>query len=212
VKHLSCTDRLISELDHGFRTVFCRTPSRQRVSPGAHLPEPQLNAQERRLSQGLMRVDHTGEICAQALYRGQAWMVRDTKIREHLQHAAQEEQDHLAWCQDRLQQLHTHTSHLNAFWYSASFFIGATASLLGNHWNLGFVVATEEKVERHIDAHINSLPKADVPSRAILVQMKQDEVSHAHDARMAGGKMLPKWVQHIMTWQSKVMTTTAYYW
>ncbi len=191
--------------------MFCRTPARQRVNPAATLPEPHLNTQERRISQGLIRVDHTGEICAQALYRGQAWATRDEPTRQHLHHAAQEEQDHLAWCQDRLQQLQTHTSYLNTFWYVASFLIGATASLVGNDWSLGFVVATEEKVERHIDEHLERLPAADSYSRAILVQMKQDEIDHANAARTAGARILPTWIQHIMTWQSKLMTTTAYY-
>lgn len=211
MRRLSFTDRIISELDHGLRTVFCRTPARQRPNPAATLAEPQLNQQERRVSQGLMRVDHTGEICAQALYRGQAWAVRNAQTRQHLHHAAEEEQDHLAWCQDRLHQLQTYPSHFNLFWYGASFCIGAAASLVGNDWSLGFVIATEEKVERHIDEHLERLPVIDNCSRVILEQMKQDEIDHADAARQAGGKVLPSWVQQIMSWQSQVMTTTAYY-
>lgn len=211
MRHLSFTDQLIRELDHGLRTVFCRAPSRQRLNPANSLPKAQLDAQESRISQGLMRVDHTGEICAQALYRGQACTVRDAKTRQHLHQAAEEEQDHLAWCQDRLHQLQTYTSHLNVFWYTASFLIGATTSLIGNQWSLGFVIATEEKVERHIDDHLARLPATDHASRAILLQMKQDEADHANAARHAGGKILPSWIQSLMSWQSKVMTTTAYY-
>ena len=209
-RQFNLIDRLLTEVDHGLRTVFCRTPSWRRANP-AEKDNYELSRDERKLSSSLIRVDHCGEICAQALYRGQALFARDQETREHLHEAAREEQDHLAWCDLRLKQLYAHTSYLNPIWYGASFAIGALSGAMGDRWSLGFVIATETQVEAHIEDHLQRLPKADNASRTILMQMQQDEAEHAQHARDAGGTTLPKPIQWIMTLQSKVMTTTAYY-
>lgn len=194
-RQLSVVDRLIGEIDHGLRTVFCRRPDRSRANP-AGTNNPKLDDNERRLSGRLMRVDHTGEVCAQALYRGQAWVARDSNVRTELHQAADEEQDHLAWCDDRIKQLGAHPSLLNPFWYGASFAIGAFSGFIGDQWSLGFVIATEEQVEVHIDDHLQRLPKTDTASRNILKQMQADEVAHADHARESGGKDLITFVMY----------------
>ncbi|MBA2238137.1 MAG: 2-polyprenyl-3-methyl-6-methoxy-1,4-benzoquinone monooxygenase, partial [Lysobacter sp.] len=159
---------------------------------------------------GLMRVNHVGEVCAQALYVGQAAVARDGATRAHLLAAAQEETDHLAWCADRLRELDSRPSLLNPVWYAGSYAIGALAGLRGDGWNLGFVVETEHQVEAHIEQHLQSLPVADARSRAILRTMKSDEARHAASAEQAGAKILPTPVPTLMALASKLMKTVAY--
>lgn len=208
---LSLLDKIIAEVDHTIKTVANKenTPSRQ--NPAQQTADSELSEMEKKHSSGLMRVDHTGEICAQALYRGQAFTAKSDEARQHLLKSADEENDHLAWTQDRLQELESHRSYLNPFWYTASFSIGATAGLISDKVSYGFVMETEHQVMSHLDNHIKSLPANDDKSRTILQQMHQDEAEHATSAEKKGGVKLPLPVRLLMKLQSKVMTTTAYH-
>ncbi|MFK3647145.1 2-polyprenyl-3-methyl-6-methoxy-1,4-benzoquinone monooxygenase [Lysobacter enzymogenes] len=206
---LSPLDRVLSEAQRALDTVF-GAPLAERANPAGNTAELVLEAGEKRHSAGLMRINHVGEVCAQALYCGQAAVARDEATREHLLHAAQEETDHLAWCADRLRELDSRPSLLNPLWYAGSFAIGALAGLRGDGWNLGFVVETERQVEAHIDEHLESLPEGDQRSRAILRTMKADEARHAANAEAAGARILPMPVPTIMAAASKVMKAVAY--
>lgn len=181
-----------------------------RPSPGATQPLPELGAKDRRHAAGLMRVNHTGEVCAQALYDGQAALARDPTTRMHLEAAAAEETDHLAWCAERLHELDDRPSVFNPLWYAGSFAIGALAALAGDHWSLGFVVETERQVEAHLGEHMDRLPPADARSRAILATMQTDEARHADNARARGGAELPRPIPTLMRCASAVMKTVAY--
>lgn len=208
-RNLTRLDHWLAGAQNALETVFSAPPARQ-PSPARVVAEQPLDAASRRHSAGLMRVNHVGEVCAQALYIGQATVARDAATRSHLLHAAQEETDHLAWCGERLQQLESRPSLLNPLWYAGSFAIGVAAGLRGDGWNLGFVVETERQVEAHIDEHLQSLPAADERSRAILAQMKLDEARHADAAEAAGAKVLPAPIPQLMAGASKVMKTLAY--
>ena len=208
-RHLSPLDRLLANADHALRTVAA-APHAERPSPAAAEPRASLSDDERRHVAGLMRVNHAGEVAAQALYMGQALVARDDATRARLERAAAEENDHLAWCQERLDELDARPSVLAPFWYAGSFAIGALAGLAGDRWSLGFVVETERQVEAHLDHHLAELPPEDRASRAVLERMKADEVRHAGDARAAGGADLPRPVRGLMRLVSKVMTRTAY--
>ncbi len=206
---LSPLDRALSEAQRALDTVF-GAPGAERPNPAGDLAELVLEPAEKRHSAGLMRINHVGEVCAQALYCGQAAVARDEATREHLLHAAQEETDHLAWCADRLRELDSRPSLLNPLWYAGSFAIGVAAGLRGDGWNLGFVVETERQVEAHIDEHLESLPGGDQRSRAILRTMKADEARHADNAEKAGARVLPMPVPAVMALASKLMKTVAY--
>lgn len=206
---LSPLDRVLSEAQRALDTVF-GAPLAERPNPAGNTAELVLGSREKRHSAGLMRINHVGEVCAQALYCGQAAVARDEATREHLLHAAQEETDHLAWCADRLRELDSRPSLLNPVWYAGSFAIGALAGLRGDGWNLGFVVETERQVEAHIDEHLESLPEGDQRSRAILRTMKADEARHAANAEAAGARLLPMPVPTLMAAASKVMKAVAY--
>ena len=201
-------DKVISVLDMGLRTVF---------SPAiASRPCPQaaesstLSDSERQHAAALMRINHVGEVCAQALYSGQALLSRDSANVEALKQASREEVDHLAWCEQRIAELGGRKSLLNPVWYSASFGMGMTAGLLGDKWNLGFLAETEHQVSAHLNSHLQTLPPQDHASRAIVAQMKADEEQHAHTAEQLGGATLPGPVKLAMRLASKVMTHTAY--
>lgn len=182
-----------------------------RPTPDSESNELQpMEANERRHSAGLMRVNHTGEVCAQALYVGQAALARDQETREYLEHAAREETDHLAWCAERLQQLHSRPSLFNPLWYAGSFTIGVTAAAISDRLSLGFVVETERQVEAHLGEHIERLPAADQRSRAILQQMQADEARHGAQAKERGGAELPWPVPGLMALASRVMKAVAY--
>jgi ubiquinone biosynthesis monooxygenase Coq7 len=209
VRTLTPLDRLIAGLERAMEAV-AGTPQAQRPSPGAGLPEPDLDDAERRHAAGLMRINHTGEVCAQALYYGQAALARDAGTREHLLHAADEETDHLAWCAGRLRELDSRPSLLNPLWYAGSYAIGAAAALVGDPVSLGFVVETEHQVEAHLAEHLEKLPAQDERSRAILAQMQADEIRHADNAQARGGVALPFPVPQLMQAMSKVMKTVAY--
>ena len=187
---LSPLDRLLDSAQNALSTV-AGSPRAERANPGDSTPDVVLDDAERRHAAGLMRINHVGEVCAQALYIGQAAVARDPATRAHLLEAAQEETDHLAWCADRLRELDSRPSLLNPLWYAGSYTIGALAGLRGDGWNLGFVVETEHQVEAHLEEHLRTLPEADLRSRAILQVMKDDEARHADHAEQAGAKVLP---------------------
>lgn len=210
MRHLSPIDQFISQADHALRTVLGRPGITERPNP-ASASESKLSETERSLAAGLMRVNHSGEVSAQALYQGQALTARLEKVRASMERAAMEENDHLAWTEQRLNELGSHKSLLNPVWYAGSFAIGAIAGALGDRWSLGFVAETEHQVIRHLDNHLAELPKQDLRSRQILEQMKQDEAHHATVALEGGGSPLPGPVKKLMTAMSKVMTTSAYY-
>jgi len=207
---MSPIDRLITEFDTALRSVVGGANA-GRPTPGSvpGLNNP-LDAAERKHAAGLMRVNHVGEVCAQALYQSQKLVARNPQIQEMLNHSGQEEMDHLAWCETRLQELGSHTSYLNPIWYAGSFVIGLAAGLAGDKWSLGFVAETEKQVENHLDSHLETLPKDDQRSRAIVEQMRIDEIDHGQAAKDAGGVVLPEPIQKIMQAMSKVMTSTAY--
>jgi len=207
---LDAKDRLITSLDHGVRTIL-GIYTAGRPSPATSGAGPALDAEQARLSGALMRVNHVGEICAQALYQSQALFSRDEQLRRHFEHAAQEEIDHLAWTRERVQQLDTHTSRLVPLWYGGAFVFGTLAGLAGDKLSLGFVVETERQVEQHLASHLDRLPAADQTSRAIVEQMKQDEARHADEAQAAGATPLPAPVKGLMRLAAKVMTLTAHH-
>ena len=207
---MSPTDRLIIEFDTALRSVFGGANSRRPIPTSTGNSTVELDAEERKHAAGLMRVNHVGEVCAQALYQSQKLVARNPEIQKMLNHSGQEEMDHLAWCETRLQELGSHTSFLNPFWYAGSFAIGLAAGLAGDKWSLGFVAETEKQVESHLESHLEKLPKEDHQSRAIVDQMRIDEIEHGQAALQAGGVTLPRPIQGIMQLMSKVMTSSAY--
>lgn len=207
----SITDRLIREFDRSLRTLTKSSRHAQRSNPAELLDESALSAKETQLSGRLMRVNHAGEIAAQGLYHGQALTAKHATTLNQMQISAKEEEDHLAWCEQRLNELHTPRSFISPVWYVGSYAIGATAGLFGDHWSLGFVAETEDQVEKHLEGHLQKLPSHDLKSRAIIKKMKQDEHQHGKSARDLGGKPLPAPVQKAMRLMSKVMTTGAYW-
>ena len=201
-------DRVLVAADNALRTLFARTaPSRQTPGQGDAGPDAPM---DRRHVAGLMRVDHAGEICAQALYAGQSTMARDPRVREALENAGAEERDHLAWCEERLRELGSRPSLLAPFWYAGSFALGMVSGAAGDRWSMAFLVETERQVEKHLDGHIERLPPGDARSRAILDQMRKDEVAHAATGRSLGAAELPAPVKAAMRVAAKVMTETAY--
>ncbi|GAB3735079.1 2-polyprenyl-3-methyl-6-methoxy-1,4-benzoquinone monooxygenase [Luteimonas pelagia] len=208
-RHLTPLDRLIDAAQNALGTLS-GVAHAERANPGASEADVVLDEAERRHAAGLMRINHVGEVCAQALYMGQAAVARDPATRAHLLEAAQEETDHLAWCAQRLEELDDRPSLLNPVWYAGSWTIGALAGLRGDGWNLGFVVETERQVEAHLDAHLQDLPEADGRSRAILRTMKADEARHADEARSRGARTLPPPVPTVMAAASRLMKAVAY--
>jgi len=203
-------DRLIVEFDKGLRTLFAPAAP-VRPWPGKQVEEAPLSEQEKRASAALMRVNHSGEICAQALYQGQALTARNPAAKAALEQAALEETEHLSWCETRIRELGSHTSYLNPLLYTGSLAIGAFAGVLGDKWNLGFLAETEHQVEAHLARHLECLPVQDAKSRAIVEQMKQDEARHATTALEHGGAALPLPVKLGMKLSSKLMTKTTYW-
>jgi len=209
LRSLSPIDRLLGDAQRALETVL-GAPTATRPNPGIDEAQFVMDDDDRRHAAGLMRINHVGEVCAQALYCGQAAVATDAATRAYLLAAAQEETDHLAWCADRLRELDSRPSLLNPLWYAGSYAIGALAGLRGDGWNLGFVVETEHQVEAHIDEHLQSLPAADARSRAILTTMKADEARHAASAEAAGARALPAPVPALMAFASKLMKAVAY--
>lgn len=211
-RHFSLLDKLVCEADKALRTLTAGSQPHARATPkpAADSGTP-LSDSEKRLSAALMRVNHTGEVCAQALYQGQALTAKLPEIRKEMQTAAEEEQDHLAWCEERVRQLGSQTSLLNPIWYGMSFSIGAVAGLVSDKVSLGFVAATEDQVCKHLSEHLNRLPEHDDESRVIVEQMLEDEAKHAQTALNAGGYPFPAPVKWGMTAMSKLMTETSYH-
>jgi ubiquinone biosynthesis monooxygenase Coq7 len=211
VRRYSTLDNLIMRLDKAVSPVFGEAARAGRENPAHAAPPDSLVPAERRHAAGLMRVDHAGEVSAQALYQGQGLTARDPVVREKMQQSADEEIDHLVWCRERLQELDSRTSYLDPLWYVGSFTLGALAGLCGDAWSLGFVAETERQVVQHLDSHLHRLPAGDDRSRRILVQMREDEQHHGTVALEAGARELPSPVRRLMRLCSRVMTTTAYY-
>lgn len=203
-------DKVITEFDKGLRTLFAHAPTR-RPLPGKDIPDAELSAEEKRLAASLMRINHSGEICAQALYQGQALTARNQEVKAALEQAAWEETEHLNWTETRIAELGGRTSLLNPIWYTGSLALGALAGSLGDKWNLGFLAETERQVEQHLDSHLGRLPQQDERSHAILEQMKTDEIQHAATAVKHGGAELPLPVKTAMKLSSKIMTQTVYW-
>lgn len=209
-RHLNARDRLIGQLDRALRTLSPNTQLANRASPASELSEPELTPEQRRHAAGLMRVNHAGEVCAQALYQGQALTAKRARVRAEMTLAAEEEVDHLAWCETRLRELQDRPSHLNPLWYGLSFSLGATAGLISDKISLGFVAATEEQVCEHLQEHLQKLPASDHKSRAIVSVMLEDEKRHGQAALGAGGLRFPKPVKQLMSLVSKAMTASSY--
>lgn len=204
-------DFLIQTADANLRNLFGVAAPAKRPNPAAEIAPHLLNQPQMRHSAGLMRINHVGEVCAQALYQGQALTARSKNIRDALQQSAVEENDHLSWCASRLHELNAHISYLNPIWYLASLCIGLGAGLLGDKWSLGFLAETENQVTEHLQSHLEKLPQNDYQSRAIVEQMIIDESKHAKLAIDEGGADLPEIVKKLMQSAAKLMTTTAYW-
>ena len=204
-------DRWIAVIDNALRTLFVAAPTIRPV-PGSDLPEAELSAEERRHAGALMRINHVGEICAQALYQGQAMTCANTEIRQALAKAASEETEHLAWTERRIEALGARKSVLNPLWYLGALSIGMLAGKLGDGWNLGFLAETEQQVEAHLAGHLDRLPKKDVKSQAVVAQMMDDEKAHGDTAVELGAVVLPRPVRAAMRWAARAMTLTAYRW
>ncbi|MFW5451015.1 MAG: 2-polyprenyl-3-methyl-6-methoxy-1,4-benzoquinone monooxygenase [Methylophagaceae bacterium] len=204
-------DTIIIEADRAIKTVFGKPETTDRPIPGANIQEQELSAAEQTQSMRLMRVNHAGEVSAQALYQGQALTAKLPKVRQSMEQAAIEENDHLLWCQQRVHYFGGHTSLLNPLWYANSFAIGAIAGKVGDKWSLGFVAETEKQVVKHLNEHLQKISSNDEKSRTILEQMKQDELRHGTVALEAGGVELPPPIKLVMGIMSKVMTKTSYW-
>lgn len=209
-RKFSRLDRLISAMDEGLRLSTGSAPNPGRENPAGAITGAEMEEGQRKHVAGLMRVNHAGEICAQALYAGQAMTARNPAVAQEMQQAADEEIDHLAWCEQRLEELEDQPSRLNPLWYAGSFAIGAMAGIAGDRWSLGFLKETERQVEAHLEEHLDQLPESDQRSRAILDQMKVDEARHAEMAHEAGGSDLPEAIRAAMAATSKVMKALAY--
>lgn len=210
--HFSFLDKIIHEVDNALRTLY---PPQQRtctrLSPARTTPDTPLTSSEKKHVAGLMRVNHSGEICAQALYQGQALTANLMHVKQQMAAAAAEEVDHLAWCEERLQELAANPSLLNPLWYSGSFILGALAGLAGDSISLGFVAETEKQVTEHLRKHLEKLPQHDLKTQKILTQMKLDEEQHAQSALQAGGSILPLPITLLMQLVSKLMTKSSYH-
>lgn len=210
-RNYSETDRLLMLLDKGLSTVFGTPLITERNNPSDNTPETELSTEEKKLAGRLMRINHAGEVAAQGLYQGQALTAKLADVREKMERAALEENDHLAWCRQRTNELGTHTSLLDPLWFTGSAVIGALAGVIGDKWSLGFVAETEHQVVKHLDEHLNRLPEQDNRSKVILEQMREDEGHHATTAIEAGAEKLPAPIKKLMSLTSKFMTRTAYW-
>src|SRR5699024_10061937 len=206
-RRYSAIDQLLAKADNALRTLTPGVTTGERPTPG---PDSTVNEASKRHTAGLMRINHTGEVCAQALYQGQAATANLPHVRHAMEEAAREEEDHLAWCEERLRELGSAPSKLNPIFYALSFGVGATAGLIGDKWSLGFVAETEHQVVKHLENHLAQLPESDERSRAILEQMRIDELEHALLAEQSGGAPLPLPIKLGMTLMSKVMTFSTY--
>jgi ubiquinone biosynthesis monooxygenase Coq7 len=210
-RQLTPLDRLLASANNALRTVATPAGHSARANPAANIIDAELNDSQKRHAAGLMRINHAGEVAAQALYRGHATVARDKEIEGKMQRAADEEFDHLAWCEQRIHELGEDVSKLSPFWYAGAYAIGAASGILGDKWSLGFIAETERQVCAHLDNHLDSLPPEDVKSRAIVEQMRDEEEEHGDNAIDAGAADLPAPVKRLMRMTAKVMTKTAYW-
>jgi ubiquinone biosynthesis monooxygenase Coq7 len=210
-RHLTPIDRILSGLDYALRTVNSSPTRGTRPNPAADIDETELTAEEKSHAAGLMRVNHAGEIAAQGLYQGHAAVARDPAIEDQMKQAADEELDHLAWCEERLAELGSGPSVLKPLWYAGAFTIGAASGVLGDRWSLGFIEETERQVSDHLTGHLEKLPQKDSKSRAIVTQMRDEEEEHGANASAAGAAPLPPPVRGLMRSVAKVMTRAAYW-
>ena len=209
-RRLSPLDRFLAGVSDALQTIAVPANRSSRENPAAGMDDVELDARAKTHAAGLMRVNHAGEIAAQGLYQGHAAVARDESISEQMQHAADEEYDHLAWCEQRLTELDSSPSKLNPLWYAGSFAMGAASGLFGDKWSLGFIAETEKQVCEHLSSHLQRLPDNDEKSRAIVRQMRDEEQQHGENAASAGAADLPRPVKDLMRLTSKVMTHTAY--
>ena len=207
---MNLIDLLINEVDKGLKYSTQNYQTESRPYPADKIEQDSLNEFEKNHSAGLMRVNHSGEVCAQALYRGQALTAKLGDTRTKMEQAASEELDHLSWCNKRLEELNNKPSLLNPIWYGMSFSIGAVAGLIGDNWSLGFVHETEEQVVKHLDGHLDKLSKKDLKTKAVIEQMRIDEEKHSYDALEAGAEILPDEIKSLMSKVAKVMTSSSY--
>ena len=210
-RRLTPLDRLLASANNALRTGAAPAGDASRPYPAADIVDAELDETERRHAAGLMRVNHAGEVAAQALYQGHAAVARDNAVEMQIQEAAVEEFDHLAWCERRLQELGETPSRLAPVWYAGSFLIGAASGLLGDRWSLGFIAETEKQVCEHLDSHLDGLPQDDRRSRAVVSQMREEEAEHGEHARAAGAAELPLPVRRLMRMTARVMTRSAYW-
>lgn len=209
LRHQTLADVLIGHIDHALNNIFCEQPSQRDYPAERAAEEPDMSAEEKRRAAGLMRVNHAGEMAAQALYHGQSLIARDPSLKGKLYNASVEEGDHLNWCRRRLEELGEKPSMMDPLWYVGSFAIGIAAGIAGDRWNLGFLEETEKQVVRHLDSHLERLPEQDLRSREIVKQMKVDEQGHADLAHELGAAPLPQPIKELMQLTSKVMTSLA---
>ena len=206
----SLIDGVITGIDRVLR-LLSQNEAPKRHNPSQDIEEAELTASEKKHISGLMRVNHAGEVCAQALYYGHAFATMNESLKTHFLQAAREEADHLGWCSQRIHELGSHTSYLNPCWFTGSFLIGATAAFIGDEWGLGFVAETESQVAEHLASHMDKLPEHDLKTRALLRQMQQDELQHKEEAIQKGARSFPAPIQVAMRYSAKIMTKTAYY-
>ena len=209
-RRLSRLDRLLVGVNNALRTVAAPAGKSPRPNPAANLPPDDLDTGEKAHAAGLMRVNHAGEVAAQALYQGHAVVARDHSTEAEMRRAAKEEFDHLAWCEQRLEELGERPSRLSPAWYAGAFVIGAASGALGDKWSLGFIAETEQQVVEHLTKHLDGLPEGDLRSRAIVTKMRDEEEEHGENARAAGAAELPESIRRLMRTTARVMTTTAY--
>lgn len=210
-RNYSPLDKLLIGVDQALRTLTDNAKTSGEAYPAQTADDEPMSDEQRKHSAGLMRINHAGEVCAQALYQGQAVASRDLAVQEKMQEAALEEGDHLDWCKRRLDELGSHTSYLNPLWYAGSFCIGMTAGMIGDKWSLGFVAETERQVIKHLSGHMAKLPQQDHRSYKILQKMEEDEARHRDTAIDSGAHELPGYIKSVMALTSKVMVKTAYY-
>ncbi len=211
-REYSFMDKLCIGIDQALRTLTDHAHTSGAPYPAQKVTDETMDATQRKHSAGLMRINHAGEVCAQALYHGQALASRASEVQEKMHQAALEEGDHLDWCKRRLDELGSHTSYLNPLWYAGSFCIGLAAGMIGDKWSLGFVVETERQVIKHLYGHLSLLPSADQRSYKILERMESDEARHRDEAIQSGAHELPAYIKSVMALTSKVMVKSAYYW
>lgn len=213
MRNYSLVDQLCLHADKLLRTLGGRVASTEHARPNPNLaiPEADLDTEQKKHIAGLMRVNYAGEVCAQALYQGQALTTRNPDLKLKLTQAGLEEEDHLRWCQSRIHELDSHVSYLNPIWYMGSFSLGVIAGLCGDKWNLGFLEETEKQVTAHLEDHLQKIPKSDLRTHAILETMRQEEAEHARLAHNIGAAELPQPIKSTMSFVSKIMTSTAYW-